>query len=257
MKVVFIEGKYRKIISLPEDLIEKLPKRVALFNSVQFMNSQENIIKQLEESGRKAVLPITPHSKYRGQLLGCGIKKLGKFDGEFDAFLYVGDGVFHPQALVVENDKPVFCYDPFGDGYWNMLDRKTVDEKLRRKKGALSKFFASENIGVLVSTKPGQNYLNYALKLKDRYPGKKFYFILNNSVDFSQLEYFPFVECWVNTACPRIGIDDVYKFEKPVVNLDDVAEGLIKTSIAFKEDEKLLKSIGIKTGDRKKRVSKN
>ncbi len=248
MKVLFIEGKYKKIISLPKDLIDALPKTIALFNAVQFENSQEHVKKQLEDTGKTVVLPITPHSKYKGQLLGCGIKK---FKEEFDAFLYIGDGVFHPQALIIENKKPVFCYDPFGEGFWNMLDTKIVEDKLKRKKGALSKFYASQNIGVLVSTKPGQNYLNHALKLRAKYPDKNFYYILNNNIDFSQLENFPFVECWVNTACPRIGIDDVYQFEKPVVNLDDVGEGLITSSIGFKEDPKMLKSIGIKLGEDK------
>jgi 2-(3-amino-3-carboxypropyl)histidine synthase len=115
-----------------------------------------------------------------------------------------------------------------------MLDTSIVEQKLKRKQGSIAKFYASDNIGVLVSTKPGQNFLKASLKLKQLYPKKNFYFIVNNNVDFSQLENFPFIECWINTACPRIGIDDVYKFQKPVVNLDDVAQGSMKTSIAFK-----------------------
>lgn len=241
MKVVFIEAKYKEIITLPKALIDALPKKVALFTSIQFSNSQQDMKNQVEERGREVVLPLAPHSKYAGHLLGCGIKEFGE---EFDAFLYVGDGVFHPQTLVVENKKPVFVFDPFDKtGNWTKLDISIVDQKLKRKQGSLAKFYAAQNVGVLVSTKPGQNFLRYAMKLKELYPEKNFYFIINNNIDFSQLENFPFVECWVNTACPRIGIDDVYKFHKAVVNLDDVAEGILKTSIAYKaglKDEKTL-----------------
>ncbi len=232
MKVYFIEAKYKKIIQLPENLIKALPKTIALFMSVQFSDSQKPIIKQIKDKNKTVILPLAPHSKYPGQLLGCGIMK---FKEKFDAFLYIGDGVFHPQTLVVENNKPVYLFDPFDDkGKWQMLDTSIVEQKLKRKQGSIAKFYASDNIGVLVSTKPGQNFLKTSLKLKQLYPKKNFYFIVDNNVDFSQLENFPFIECWINTACPRIGIDDVYKFQKPVVNLDDVAQGSMKTSIAFK-----------------------
>ena len=132
MKAIFIEALYRKIITLPTDLVEALPGAVALFTSVQFTNSQQKMKGQIEAEGKKVVLPTAPHSKYPGQLLGCGIKK---FNEKFDAFLYVGDGVFHPQTLVVENNKPVFIFDPFGDNKkWEMLDTKIVADKLKRKK---------------------------------------------------------------------------------------------------------------------------
>jgi 2-(3-amino-3-carboxypropyl)histidine synthase len=134
----------------------------------------------------------------------------------------------------MENEKPVFVFDPFGQD-WQKLDKSLVETRLRKKKGALSRFLSSKNIGVLVSTKPGQSFLRQSFKLRNIYPTKNFYYIISNNIDFSQLENFNFVECWVNTACPRIGIDDIDKFQKPVVNLDDIAEGSLKTSIAFRE----------------------
>jgi diphthamide biosynthesis enzyme Dph1/Dph2-like protein len=43
-------------------------------------------------------------------------------------------------------------------------------------------------------------------------------------VEFQELENFPFIEVFVNTACPRIGLEDQKKFPRPVVNLADVEE---------------------------------
>jgi len=40
-----------------------------------------------------------------------------------------------------------------------------------------------------------------------------------DTLDFSQLENFNFVECFVNTACPRL-IDDYDKFHKAILNID-------------------------------------
>ena len=58
------------------------------------------------------------------------------------------------------------------------------------------------NLTALISTKPGQSYFKHALKLKEKYPDKKFFFIVHETLDFASLEDFPFVQVWVNTACP-------------------------------------------------------
>jgi 2-(3-amino-3-carboxypropyl)histidine synthase len=91
-----------------------------------------------------------------------------------------------------------------------------------RRKGSLVKFHSSNNIGVVITTKPGQMQLKHSFKLEDKYPDKKFYFFVDDTLSFNQLENFPFIDVWVNTACPRIGLDDVEKFRKGVVNLSDV-----------------------------------
>ena len=41
-------------------------------------------------------------------------------------------------------------------------------------------------------------------------------------IDFNDLENFNFIEMWVNTACPRIGYDDMLAQEKPIVDLSDI-----------------------------------
>jgi diphthamide biosynthesis enzyme Dph1/Dph2-like protein len=43
-----------------------------------------------------------------------------------------------------------------------------------------------------------------------------------DTLDFAGLENFPFVECFVNTACPRIGYDEWENLRKPIINADDV-----------------------------------
>ena len=42
-----------------------------------------------------------------------------------------------------------------------------------------------------------------------------------DTLDFNQIENFPFVQCWVNTACSRI-LDDYEKFPKPLVDISDI-----------------------------------
>ncbi len=84
------------------------------------------------------------------------------------------------------------------------------------------KFHTSTQIGVFISSKWGQEYKNSALKLKNQYKDKNFYFFVGDNFIESEMENFPFIECWVNTACPRIGQDDIVRQSKPVVNIKDI-----------------------------------
>ena len=186
--------------------------------TVQFISNVDAWKKALEQAGKKVKLIKPEHCKHEGQLLGCSIKR---FKADFDAFLYVGDGLFHPKALMLKNDKPVFAYDPFSKRF-SKIDKKDVERMQGRVIGALTKFIASKEIGVLVSTKPGQNRMKQAYELEKRYPDKNFYLLLSDTIDFSELENYPFIECFVNTACPRIGYDEHENIGKPVVNIGDI-----------------------------------
>lgn len=218
MKTLFIESRSDEKIILPEELIEKLPKKIALFTSVQFIANVENIEKQLKNA-KKTVVEIKPkHCQYSFQLLGCSIEK---FNAEIDAFVYVGDGLFHPKALVLKNDKTVFAYNPFSKKFSELTPDEVIDLR-KKQKGGLLKFHTSTNIGVLVTTKPGQNKLKEAEKLKNKFADKNFYILVSDTVDFNSLEDFNFIECFVNTACPRIAYDDSIKISKPIVDIEDL-----------------------------------
>jgi len=218
MKTLFIEAKHKERVELPSTLIRVLPEHIMLFTTVQFIDNVDAWKKALEEAGKKVTLIKPEHAKHEGQLLGCSIKR---FKQDFDAFLYVGDGLFHPKALMLKNDKPVFAYNPFSKKF-SKIDEKEVEQMRKRAMGALTKFIASKEIGVLISTKPGQNRMKQAYELEKRYPGKNFYLLLSNTIDFSELENYPFIQCFVNTACPRIAYDDSEKIRKPVINIEDL-----------------------------------
>ena len=217
MKKLFIPARYEREIKLSKNLIELLPKKVAIFSSIQFYDSLVSVKKQVEDSGRKVFLLKTKHTKFAGQLLGCNIEK---FVGGGDGFLYIGDGQFHPKALMLKNNKPVFAYNPFSNKY-SELKKGDVEDLKKRMKGAYVKFLSSDNIGVLISTKFGQYNLKEGLALKKKYVNKNFYFLMFDNINPSSLEDFPFIDMFVNTACPRM-IDDYKKFPKPILNIDDL-----------------------------------
>jgi len=216
MKQLFVEARYREKVRLPKKLTDILPKRVALFTTIQFIDSIHGIKKDIEDSGRKVLLFKPKHAKYKGQILGCNI---GKFNA--DGFLFIGDGMFHPMALLIRNNKPVFILNP-GSGKFRKLGIKDAEKIIKHEKGAYLKFLTSKNIGVLVSTKHGQNDLKSASGLRKRFRDKKFYILVSDTINFSDLEDFNFIDCYVNTACPRISIDDSGMFSKKIINIDKI-----------------------------------
>jgi diphthamide biosynthesis enzyme Dph1/Dph2-like protein len=193
MKTLFIPAKAEFDLNELKNF-DEMPKGLGLVTTIQFLDELPKIKKFLEQKGKKAEIG--------GQIIGCNVKNAEKIKDKIDAFLYIGTGHFHPGALL-DLGKDVY-----------LANGKKVE--LKKSKGLLAKFHASNNIGVIVSTKPGQQRLKWADELKEKYKNKNFYIFVCDSLDFTQLENFPFIECWVNTACPRIA-DDIR-----VLNYEDI-----------------------------------
>jgi 2-(3-amino-3-carboxypropyl)histidine synthase len=212
MKVIHIPVKADVKVKLPNSLVEKLPKKIMLFTTIQFIDQLNDIKKQLKS---EVIITKTKHTRFEGQLLGCNIEK---FKGDYDAFLYIGDGEFHPKALVMNNNKEVYCYNPFSKKV-SIITQKDVQQIIKKRELAKARFITAKEIGVLITTKPGQNQMKKALQLKKKYPKKNFYFLIDNTFNLQSLEDFNFIEMFINTACPRM-IDD--ETRKPIINIEEL-----------------------------------
>lgn len=219
MKKIYIHTKYRGELIIPDDIISKLPNKLILAVSIQFYDYIENIKEKLQKHDKEVILFKSKHGEYQGQILGCDILPLEQDYLKYEAFFYVGDGKFHPTALLYENKKEVYCFNPF-NGNLEIMNYQVLDDVHKRKKGQMLKFLTSNNVGILVTTKSGQCRSADAEKLRDKLEliGKSVYYFLSDEVNFSQLENFNFIESWINTACPRI----VQDFKS--LNIDDLRE---------------------------------
>ena len=222
MKTIFIPVRYSGKVELDKSMMAKLPQTIGLVGTVQFVHALPEIKKQIEQAGKKALIG-KGYQPAAGQILGCDISSAKNIDTDVDGYLYIGDGHFHPISLGVFQ-KPVFCYNPYARQF-RQLDVADLKKFEQRRKGAYMKFLAAECIGILVSLKQGQNNLKRAMiaKKKLEQKGKKVFIFLFDTLDFTELENFPFIECFVNTACPRI-FDDFEKFPKPMINMADLVE---------------------------------
>jgi 2-(3-amino-3-carboxypropyl)histidine synthase len=205
MKQIFIEAKAKiDSINLAKKDINRLPKRVGLVSTIQFVDSVKDIKKILEKNKKKCVLG-KGRQRYKPQVLGCEFSAAGNVKEKVDAFLYVGSGDFHPIGIALNTGKRVFCFNPAFNSF-SEFKEKEIDRIRKKRKGALVKFISSKKVGILVSTKPGQQNLKLAIKMKKKLKekGKESFIFLFNTLEDIQMENFPFVESWVNTACPRI-----------------------------------------------------
>lgn len=219
MKLSFVDVKYKERVVLPESFLSQLPKTVLLFLNIQFHHQYDDLKRQLEDAGITVKTARPKHAWHDGQVLGCSTEK---WDVAQEAFVYVGDGRFHPTAFLFNNDQPVYVYDPKTEKS-RVLGKEEIADVIKGRKAGLATFYASKRIGVLITTKYGQQRLKPAQRLQERFPDKTFYLLLGDTIDFSKLEDFPFIESYINTACPRIS-DDFSKVPRPVVNIEEIAE---------------------------------
>lgn len=223
MKTLFVEARSDVSIRPNSKQLKKLPERLAIATTVQHVHKIKELKKYLEKNNKKVILLKGKHSKYCGQVLGCDfdINNINKKNMKnIDAVLYVGTGKFHPTDLAINSNKEVFVYNPVNK-VLNKINVDDIDKIKRKRKGALIRFLSSKEIGILISTKPGQYNIKKAMKLEKKYKNKNFYYLLFDTIDFNDLENFPFIQCFVNTACPRI-IDDCGRINKPMINTDNV-----------------------------------
>lgn len=205
MKILHIHAKAVIDIKLPDKELKKLPKNIGLVTTVQHLHKLADVQAQL------------PDSIIGGQILGCDVSAAEKINNKVDAFLFIGSGVFHPLAVALKTKKPVFCWNPFVKEL-RTVDKKDIEAYEKKKKVSLTKFLSSDRVGILVCVKPGQYHLEKALKLKEK--GDKDYYLFQfDTLNLSELENFNFIQCWVNTACPRISED-----KANIINIDDILD---------------------------------
>ncbi len=190
MKTLFVHARSNKEVKIPDSVIQKLPKKVGVVASIQLAHKIPDIVKQI------------PNSLAGGQVLGCNASMASKLSSKVDAFLFVGSGVFHPIQIALQTKKPVYTYNPFNDVF-KKLEQKEIDTYEKAHKGAVLKFLNAKSVGVIVSTKIGQANLKRALQMK-KDKSKEYYIFVCDTLDFRWMEDFNFIDCWVNTACPRL-----------------------------------------------------
>jgi 2-(3-amino-3-carboxypropyl)histidine synthase len=189
-------------------------QRISCVSTIQFIQSAHRLKDLLPEFSRLSLPQAKPLS--RGEILGCTSPQLG--EGVCDAVLYIGDGRFHIESMMIANPHvAAFRYDP----YAKVLSRETYDhdtmQRVRRQ--AISTAAKARVWGVIVGTLGRQGNVSIVNSLVEDLAaaGKDAFVVLLSEIFPSKLALFPDVEAWVQVACPRLSIDWGRAFAVPLL----------------------------------------
>jgi diphthamide biosynthesis enzyme Dph1/Dph2-like protein len=193
-KTIFIPAKVK--FKLDKDKIleisKKLPKKLFIAYSIQY----EDIAKKI-----KKILSKNHDIKGFQQVLGCSKLKLNV------PILLIGSGKFHAINLALESQGKVPVYI-LENNFLNKISKEDIEQFEKKKKSAYLKYLHADKVGILISTKPGQNKLKQAIDFKNKkINNKKSYLFMGNIILKNEFENFPDITSWVNTACPRLDMD--------------------------------------------------
>lgn len=200
-------------------------KKIAVATTVQHIHQFEEMKKFFEKNGKEVFAEAGYWAQKKGQVLGCdslGIKKVEKM---VEAVVFIGNGMFHPLAIDIDKDKPVFVFNTYDNSVKDV--RADIARLLKRRKGAIAAALSCKSFGILVSTKVGQFNLAQAKwaknELKKR--GIECAILAANELEPLTVNNFMSFDCYINTACSRIA-DDQEEFGKPLLNIDMLREVL-------------------------------
>ncbi len=214
---------------LPKSLKELSKyRKICLLTTIQHIH-QLNEIKKFYEGNGKEVALNKPNgfAKVSGQLLGCDTGNVMAVDGNVDAFVYFGGGIFHPLGALLQTTKPFFAVDPFLNSVQRMDAMRETYRK--RSRGKVLSSLGAKKFGILVSTKNGQYNMSLARLLKDRIERSGFdaAILVSNTFDFESISNMLEFDAFVSTACPRIAIDDIDRIGgKPLLSANELVEVL-------------------------------
>ncbi len=171
----------------------------------QYLRSHGIDVHVAEGSGR------TP---LRGQVLGCCFTAAKLPSPE--EVLFVGTGVFHPIGIALASRKRVLALDPLT----GKIQEVTGDALMRRRFAVMEKARGAQSIGIIVSSKTGQQRMELARRLaalSTRELARTVAVVMMCEVSPDELLNLGF-GAYVNTACPRLAYDDQVRFPVPVLS---------------------------------------
>lgn len=213
--IYFIEvrsnAEVEEVVNKSLEMLEE--QKIGLITTVQHVHKLPKACEILRSHGKVCIIGKGDAKiAHPGQVLGCNFSSARA--EECDEYLYIGSGYFHPMGVALSTGKRVLIADPFV----NEVRELDISKVLKQRSAVIGKSLDANLFGIIVCSKPGQQRMTLALKLQDliRKHGKDARVIMMDLVTPDQLLQFK-VEAFVNTACPRLAIDEVGRFNAPML----------------------------------------
>jgi 2-(3-amino-3-carboxypropyl)histidine synthase len=221
---IYMEARAK--ISVKEAVEKAIPllepwSNIGLVATVQHVHKLDEAKILLLKAGKTVVIGDAGLVKYPGQVIGCNFSNAQSISEEVEAFLFIGGGRFHAIGVALATAKPTIIADPYEKRAYPIHDE--VPRILKQRWASISEAKGSENFGVLIGLKSGQKRLKEAVKIKEKLQksGRKATLLALREITSNALMQFPNIDAFVNSACPRISLDDTPDFLKPILSLSE------------------------------------
>ena len=201
-------------------LLEKWHK-IGLVTTVQHVQTLDTAREILIRAGKTVVIGDTAKASYPGQVIGCDCSNAKSIAKGVEAFLFIGGGQFHAIGIALCTSKPTIVADPFDNHAFSV--EKEAEKIIKQRWASIEEARRAKTFGILVGLKPGQEKLEEALHVKRRLEdkGKATLLLAAREITPDITLEFPTLDAYVNTACPRISLDDASQFKKPVLTVNE------------------------------------
>ena len=199
-----------------KDLVGKY-KTVSLVTCSQHLHQIDSVKKIFEDHGYKIIIGRGKGQLLDAQVFGCEFYPAYSVQKQVDAYVFLGQSMFHSASVAMSTEKPTFMLDPYFEEYTE------VNEFAQgmQKKAVLSIYKAldAEKIGIVIGLKEGQFAHVRALELKKEFEklDKKVQMIALTEITDDRIQIFKGIDAFVQVACPRIATDS--HFKKPMLSV--------------------------------------
>lgn len=230
---VYLEA--RATIDVGDTVKKALPilkkwSKIGMATSVQHLQTLDDAKKILERAGKKVVIGDVKRLNYPGQVIGCDYSNVKSIADDVEAFLFIGGGQFHGLGVALSTSKPTIIAEPYEKRVYSV--DKAASRILKQRWANIEEAKKAKIFAVFVGLKQGQNRFNEGLKIKEKLEktGKTVYLLAVREITPEVVMEFPSIEAYVNTACPRISLDDTLCFKKPILTINETRVVLGETT---------------------------
>lgn len=215
------ESTIRLTTDALEDLAKKLSKydgnKISLTATLQHIKMLQEVKSFLENKGYEVVIG-KPSSKFMfdGQVLGCDYKAA---EIPADVYVIISGGMFHALGLGLSTNKPTIKLDPYLQKSEDVTNE--VNRILKIRYGKIMQAMDKRNWVIIQGIKVGQNRPLMVKYFYDELTkrGYNVYIVTNKVLTIDVLRNIDrsYIDVYLVTSCPRLPIDDLYNYEKPVL----------------------------------------
>src|SRR5919197_809886 len=186
-------------------------KSISLLTNSQHLYQIPYVKKIFEEYGYNITIGRGKGQLNDAQIFGCEFYPAHNGQREVDAFVFLGQSMFHCASVALSTGKPTYMLDPYFGEY--SLVNEFANSLQKKAVLSIYKALDATRIGIIIGLKEGQFAQVKALELKKSFEqlGKKIQLIGLTEITEERIQVFRGIDAFIQVACPRIAMDNHFK----------------------------------------------